>query len=43
MMLLAMGLIQSVPEDHKNYAALEGASALRVFFTITLPRSSHYS
>ncbi|MEJ6398982.1 maltose ABC transporter permease MalF [Yoonia sp. 208BN28-4] len=38
MMLLAMGFLQSVPEDHKKAAALEGASALRVFFTITLPQ-----
>ncbi|WP_373356042.1 maltose ABC transporter permease MalF [Pseudoroseicyclus sp. CXY001] len=38
MMLLAMGFLQSVPEDHKRAAALEGASAARVFFTITLPQ-----
>ena len=38
MMLLAMGFLQSVPEDHKKAAALEGASMLRVFFTITLPQ-----
>jgi len=38
MMLLAMGFLQSVPEDHKKAAAVEGASALRVFFTITLPQ-----
>lgn len=38
MMLLAMGFLQSVPEDHKKAAALEGASALRVFFAITLPQ-----
>ena len=38
MMLLAMGFLQSVPEDHKKAAALEGASVLRVFFTITLPQ-----
>ncbi len=38
MMLLAMGFLQSVPEDHKRAAALEGASGLRVFFTITLPQ-----
>ena len=38
MMLLAMGFLQSVPEDHKKAAALEGASSLRVFFTITLPQ-----
>ena len=38
MMLLAMGFLQSVPADHRKAAALEGASALRVFFTITLPQ-----
>ena len=38
MMLLAMGFLQAVPEDHKKAAALEGASAVRVFFTITLPQ-----
>lgn len=38
MMLLAMGFLQSVPADHGKAAALEGASALRVFFTITLPQ-----
>ena len=38
MMLLAMGFLQSVPEDHKKAAALEGASSVRVFFTITLPQ-----
>ena len=38
MMLLAMGFLQAVPEDHKKAAALEGASAARVFFTITLPQ-----
>ncbi|MDX8346815.1 maltose ABC transporter permease MalF [Cognatiyoonia sp. IB215446] len=38
MMLLAMGFLQAVPEDHKKAAALEGASAIRVFFTITLPQ-----
>jgi maltose/maltodextrin transport system permease protein len=38
MMLLAMGFLQSVPEDHKKAAALEGAGPLRVFFTITLPQ-----
>ena len=30
MMLLSMGFLQSVPEDHKKAAALEGASPLRV-------------
>jgi len=38
MMLLAMGFLQSVPEDHKKAAALEGTSSVRVFFTITLPQ-----
>src|SRR5690606_2474106 len=38
MMLLAMGFRQAVPEDHKRAAALEGASSIRVFFTITLPQ-----
>lgn len=38
MMLLAMGFLQSVPEDHKKAAALEGAGGIRVFFTITLPQ-----
>jgi maltose/maltodextrin transport system permease protein len=38
MMLLAMGYLQAVPEDLKKAAALEGASSLRVFFTITLPQ-----
>jgi maltose/maltodextrin transport system permease protein len=38
MMLLAMGFLQGVPEDHKKAAALEGASSARVFFTITLPQ-----
>ena len=38
MMLLAMGFLQSVPEDHKKAAVLEGASSVRVFFTITLPQ-----
>ncbi len=38
MMLLAMGFLQAVPADHKKAAALEGASSVRVFFTITLPQ-----
>ena len=38
MMLLAMGFLQNVPGDLKKAAALEGASAPRVFFTITLPQ-----
>lgn len=38
MMLLAMGFLQSVPQEQKKAAILEGAGALRVFFTITLPQ-----
>lgn len=38
MMLLAMGFLQSVPEEQKKAAALEGAGPLRVFWTITLPQ-----
>jgi len=38
MMLLAMGFLQGVPQDHKKAAALEGANAFRIFFTITLPQ-----
>ncbi len=38
MMLLAMGFLQAVPEDHKKAATLEGASSVRVFFSITLPQ-----
>ena len=38
MMLLAMGFLQSVPEDQKKAAALEGAGMFRTFFTITLPQ-----
>lgn len=38
MMLLAMGYLQSVPQDHYKAAALEGASPIRTFFTITLPQ-----
>jgi maltose/maltodextrin transport system permease protein len=38
MMLLAMGFLQSVPEDQKKAASLEGAGMLKVFFTITLPQ-----
>ena len=38
MMLLAMGYLQSVPEDHNKAAALEGASPFRSFFAITLPQ-----
>jgi maltose/maltodextrin transport system permease protein len=38
MMLLAMGFLQGIPEEHKKAASLEGASATRVFFSITLPQ-----
>ena len=38
MMLLAMGFLQAVPADQKKAAYIEGAGALRVFFTITLPQ-----
>ena len=38
MMLLAMGFLQSVPEEQKKAAALEGAGMFRTFFTITLPQ-----
>jgi len=38
MMLLAMGFLQSVPEDQKKAAAIEGAGPLRVFWKITLPQ-----
>lgn len=38
MMLLAMGFLQAVPQDQKKAAILEGATAIRVFFTITLPQ-----
>lgn len=38
MMLLSMGFLQGIPEDHKKAAALEGAGAARVFFKITLPQ-----
>jgi len=38
MMLLAMGYLQSVPDDHNKAAALEGASPVRCFFGITLPQ-----
>lgn len=37
-MLLAMGFLQSVPEEQKRAAYLEGAGPVRVFFTITLPQ-----
>ncbi|HEY0854632.1 MAG TPA: maltose ABC transporter permease MalF [Devosia sp.] len=38
MMLLSMGYLQSVPQDHYKAAALEGSSPLRSFFSITLPQ-----
>ncbi len=38
MMLLAMGFLQSVPQEQKKAAILEGAGPFRVFFTITLPQ-----
>ncbi len=38
MMLLAMGFLQSIPQDHYKAAALEGAGTFRVFFSITLPQ-----
>ncbi len=37
-MLLAMGFLQSVPEEQKKAAYLEGAGPVRVFFKITLPQ-----
>jgi maltose/maltodextrin transport system permease protein len=38
MMLLSMGYLQSVPQDHYKAAALEGSSPIRSFLTITLPQ-----
>ena len=38
MMLLAMGYLQSVPQDHYKAAALEGAGPIRSFFSITMPQ-----
>jgi maltose/maltodextrin transport system permease protein len=38
MMLLSMGYLQSVPQDHYKAAALEGSGPLRSFFSITLPQ-----
>ena len=38
MMLLAMGFLQSIPQEQKKAAYLEGAGMIRVFFTITLPQ-----
>ncbi|MEL6679078.1 MAG: maltose ABC transporter permease MalF [Pseudomonadota bacterium] len=38
MMMLASGFLQAVPKDLYKAAALEGASAVRSFFSITLPQ-----
>ncbi len=38
MMLLGMGYLQSVPQEHYKAAALEGAGPIRSFFSITLPQ-----
>ena len=38
MMLLAMGFLQSIPTDHYQAAAIEGAGPVRRFFSITLPQ-----
>ncbi|MCP8690201.1 maltose ABC transporter permease MalF [Marinobacterium sedimentorum] len=38
MMLLSMGFLQSIPEDHYKAAAIEGAGPIRQFFSITLPQ-----
>ncbi len=38
MMLLAMGYLQSIPQDHYKAAALEGSGVLQNFFSITLPQ-----
>jgi maltose/maltodextrin transport system permease protein len=38
MMLLSMGYLQSIPQDHYKAAALEGSSPIRSFFSITLPQ-----
>jgi maltose/maltodextrin transport system permease protein len=38
MMLLGMGFLQSVPEEHYKAAAIEGAGPVRQFFSITLPQ-----
>lgn len=38
MLLLAAGFLQAVPRDLYKAAALEGSSALRNFFSITLPQ-----
>lgn len=38
MMLLSMGYLQSIPQDHYKAAALEGSGPIRSFFSITLPQ-----
>ena len=38
MMLLAMGFLQSIPEDQTQSAAIDGAGIIRRFFSITLPQ-----
>ena len=38
MMMLASGFLQAVPKDLYKAAALEGSSAIRSFFAITLPQ-----
>lgn len=38
MMLLGMGYLQAVPQDHYKAAALEGSGPIRNFFSITLPQ-----
>jgi maltose/maltodextrin transport system permease protein len=38
MMLLGMGFLQSIPEEHYKAAAIEGAGPIRQFFSITLPQ-----
>jgi maltose/maltodextrin transport system permease protein len=38
MMLLSMGYLQSIPQDHYKASALEGAGPIRNFFSITLPQ-----
>ncbi|WP_246472996.1 maltose ABC transporter permease MalF [Pelagibacterium limicola] len=38
MMLLGMGYLQAIPQDHYKAAALEGSGPLRNFFAITLPQ-----
>lgn len=38
MMLLSMGYLQAVPQDHYKAAALEGANPIQSFLSITLPQ-----